>query len=95
MDRELYERLRKRILMFYFAAGINLVMGLWVMSVGATQAASGMLVIIVLIFFAFAALNFYMARKLKKQWDDHVRQHQPKAGDEVTEEQVTKEQVTK
>ena len=78
MDRELYERLRKRILMFYFAAGINLVMALWVMSVGATQAASGMLVIIVLIFFAFAALNFYMARRLRRQWDDYVRQNQPR-----------------
>ena len=78
MDRELYERLRKRILMFYFAAGINLVMALWVMSVGTTQAASGMLAIIVLIFFAFAALNFYMARRLKRQWDDYVRQNQPR-----------------
>ena len=79
MDRDLYERLRKRMLMFYFAAGINLVMALWVLSVGAMQAASGMLVIIVLIFFAFAALNFYMARRLKAQWDDYLRKQQPKA----------------
>ena len=85
MDRDLYERLRKRMLMFYFAAGINLVMALWVMSVGATQAASGTLVIVTLIFFAFAALNFYMARVLKKQWDDHLRRHQPpQTSDEVT-----------
>ena len=92
MDRDLYERLRKRILMFYFAAGINLVMALWVMSVGTTQAASGMLVIIVLIFFAFAALNFYMARRLKAQWDDYVRQHQAPqpAGDDAAKQEVTK-----
>ena len=87
MDRELYARLRKRMLMFYFAAGINLLMALWVMSVGATQAASGTLVIVTLIFFAFAALNFYMARVLKKQWEDHLRQQQPT---QTTSDEVTK-----
>ena len=85
MDQGLYERLRKRMLMFYFAAGINLVMALWVMSVGAAPGASGgMLAVIALIFLAFAALNFYMARRLKKQWDDYLRQHSPQTSDEVT-----------
>ena len=76
MDRDLYSRLRKRMLMFYFAAGINLVMSIWVLSVGAGLVATGMLAVVVLIFFAFAALNFYMARVLKKQWDAHLRQQQ-------------------
>ena len=82
LDRDLYERLRKRILMFYFAAGINLVMALWVLSVGSGQIASGTIGIIVLIFFTFAALNFYMARMLRKQWDAHVRQRQQNARSE-------------
>lgn len=83
IDRNLYQRLRKRILMFYFAAGINLVMALWVLSVGAGKVASNTLWLIVLIFLVFAALNFYMARTLKKQWDNHVRQLSAKSGDEA------------
>ena len=76
LDRDLYARLRKRMLMFYFAAGINLVMALWVLSAAAGQVASGTIGIIVLVFLGFAALNFYMARTLQKQWDAHVRQRQ-------------------
>lgn len=73
VDPELYNRLRRRMLMFYFAAGVNLVMALWALSVGATQTASGTLMIVVLIFIVFAALNFYMARRLKNQWDAYLR----------------------
>ena len=84
IDRNLYARLRKRILMFYFAAGINLLMALWVLSVGAGKVEAGTLWLIVLIFLAFTALNFYMARTLKKQWDNHVRQNSPPPTDEAT-----------
>ena len=84
VDRTLYERLRRRMLMFYFAAGINLVMALWVLSVGAGKAASGTLWLIVLVFLGFAALNYYMARRLKRQWDDYLRQLQAQS-DAVTQ----------
>jgi hypothetical protein len=85
VDRDLYGRLRKRMLMFYFAAGINFVMALWVLSVGSGKVDAGTLWLIVLIFLAFAALNFYMARVLKRQWDNHLRQQGPQqTSDEVT-----------
>lgn len=84
VDRDLYERLRKRMLMFYFAAGINGVMAVWVISVGAGQVASGTLAIILVMFLAFAALNFYMARVLRKQWDAHLRGQSPKSPDQAT-----------
>ena len=84
IDRNLYERLRKRILMFYFAAGINLLMALWVLSVGAGKVEAGTLWLIVLIFLSFTALNFYMARTLKRQWDNHVRQNSAPPPDETT-----------
>ena len=84
IDRNLYERLRKRMLMFYFAAGINFVMALWVLSIGMGQVAAGTVGLIVLVFLVFAALNFYMARTLKRQWDNHLRQHGGNPGDEVT-----------
>ena len=73
MDTELYKKVRKRMLMFYFAAGANLLMGMWVFSAGGAVAA-GTRMTIVLIFLVFAALNYYMARKLGRQWAAHVRQ---------------------
>ena len=87
MDQDLYTRLRKRMLMFYFAAGINLVMALWVMSVGAGQIAGSTLAMVLLMFLAFAAINFYMARVLRRQWDKYVQQQQqqrPDGGEAVT-----------
>ena len=84
-DTDLHSRLRKRMLMFYFAAGINLVMAVWIAAVGSTQVASGTVWTVMLIFFAFAALNFYMARVLQKQWDAHVRQIRQQAGERVNE----------
>jgi membrane protein implicated in regulation of membrane protease activity len=86
MDQDLYARLRKRMLMFYFAAGINLVMALWVASVGAGQVAGGTFAMVLLIFLGFAAVNFYMARVLRRQWDQHIQQQQqrPDGGDAVT-----------
>ena len=80
MDPELHKKLRKRLLMFYFAAGMNLVMAMWVFSAGG-QVASGTRTAIVLVFLAFAALNWYMARKLKKQWDAYLRQQQAPANE--------------
>lgn len=83
VDRDLHARLRKRMLMFYFAAGVNLVMAVWVISAGAGQVATGTLAIILVMFLAFAALNFYMARVLRKQWDAHVRGQFPKPADQA------------
>ena len=82
VDRDLYQRLRKRMLMFYFAAGINFVMSMWVLSVAAGQVGGGTVWVIVLVFLAFAALNFYMARLLKKQWDEHLRKLKDAGGAE-------------
>ena len=66
-------QLRKRILMFYFAAGINLVMATWVVSVGSGQVASGTLTTITIVFIVFAGLNYYVARYLQKKWAREVR----------------------
>lgn len=61
------KQLRKRMLIFYFAAGVNLLMGFWVMSAGSSQAGGGGTVtLIMLVFLGFAALNYYMARKIGK-----------------------------
>ena len=60
-------QLRKRVLLFYFAAGVNLLMALWVGSVGgSSQAGGGTVTVVTLVFIGFAGLNYYMARKLQK-----------------------------
>ena len=60
-------QLRKRVLLFYFAAGVNLLMALWVGSVGgSSQAGGGTVTLITLVFIGFAGINYYMARKLQK-----------------------------
>jgi hypothetical protein len=59
-------QLRKRMLLFYFAAGVNFLMAFWVWSVGASQAPGGTLTLITLVFLAFAGLNYYMARRISK-----------------------------
>ena len=59
-------QLRKRMLMFYFAAGVNLLMAFWVFSVGA-QTAGGTFTAIMLVFLGFAGVNYYMARRIGKQ----------------------------
>jgi hypothetical protein len=60
-------QLRKRVLLFYFAAGVNLLMALWVGSVGgSSQAGGGTVTLVTLVFIGFAGVNYYMARKLQK-----------------------------
>jgi hypothetical protein len=70
------DSLRKRILLFYFAGGINLFMAVYVVSAGAGTAAASTLVTIALLFVAFAILNFYLARKLRTRWSQLARQGQ-------------------
>jgi hypothetical protein len=70
------KNVRKRILMFWFAAGLNLCMSLYVFAAGASQG-GGTLTLIAFVFLAFAALNFYVARLLSKRLDAHLRGRQP------------------
>jgi hypothetical protein len=86
------DSLRKRILLFYFAGGINLFMGVYVMSAGAGTVDSGTLLTISLVFIVFAVLNFYVARKLRTRWSQLVRHAQ--AQDQPKPEAANSRQVT-
>jgi hypothetical protein len=68
--------LRKRMLLLYFAGGVNLFMAIYVMSAGGGVIEPGKLTTIAVIFIAFALLNFYLARKLRTQWTRLTRQAQ-------------------
>jgi hypothetical protein len=59
-------QLRKRMLMFYFAAGVNLLMSFWVATAGGSQAGGGTLIAVMFVFLGFAGLNYYMARRIHK-----------------------------
>jgi hypothetical protein len=66
--------IRKRMLLFYFAGGVNLFMAIYVMSAGAGTVEPGKLTTIAVIFIAFALVNFYVARKLRIQWNRLTRE---------------------
>lgn len=73
--------LRKRILMFYFAAGLNVVMGIIVLASGSGVAAQGTLWLIALVFLAFAGLNYYLARTLRKRYEQLARERPARASE--------------
>ena len=76
-------QLRKRVLLFYFAAGVNLLMALWVGSVGgSSQASGGTVTVVTLVFIGFAGLNYYMARKLQKYLRGLLQQRPAAPGDD-------------
>ncbi len=69
------ERLRRRIIMFYLAGGINLVLGLYVLLQGGAFLEPSKVTMLSLFFFGFAAVDFYFPYAMKKKW----RQEQQKA----------------
>ena len=72
MAERMPDQLRRRILMFYFAAGINIIMAMWAGASGVV--AGGMLTAIILVFLGFAWMNFYVAKMLRKKWEAGARQ---------------------
>lgn len=77
-----YATLKKRVLMFYFAAGLNALMGFYVITAGSAIAERGTVWLIACVFIAFAGLNYYMARTMVRRWEAQARQqrHEPEAG---------------
>jgi hypothetical protein len=61
-------RLKKRILAFYFAGVVNLVLGVYVLLAGIGTMESGTAMLIALFFLGFAAVDFYFPEIIKKKW---------------------------
>ena len=85
MTPQMDPRYRRRILMFYFAAGINIVMAMYVVTMGSGQIAGGTLGLITLVFLGFAFVNFYFAKMLKRRFEAQVREQFGKTGEQVKE----------
>jgi uncharacterized membrane protein YfcA len=62
------ERLKKRILMFYLAGVINAFLGFYVAIEGRAYLPPETVRWLALFFFAFAAVDFWFPRVLKKKW---------------------------
>jgi uncharacterized membrane protein len=63
-------RLQKRIMMFYLAGVINAFLGLYVVFEGRNFLPPETLRWLALFFFAFAAVDFWFPRVLKKKWTE-------------------------
>lgn len=62
--------LKRRIFAFYFAGFINLVLGLYVLVNGRSFVEPTTWLILLLLFFGFAAVDFWFARTLKTRWHE-------------------------
>jgi hypothetical protein len=62
------EKLKRRIIMFYIGGIINSLLGLYVLIEGASFLPSGTARVLVLVFLAFAAVDFYFPYALKRKW---------------------------
>ena len=62
------DRIRKRVLAFYFAGFLNLILGLYVLLYGRNLVEQGTWYLLLAFFFGFAAVDFWFARNLRKNW---------------------------
>jgi uncharacterized membrane protein YfcA len=63
-------RLKKRIMLFYLAGVINAFLGLYVVIEGRAFLPPETLRWLALFFFAFAAVDFWFPRMLRKKWEE-------------------------
>ena len=64
-------RLKKRMLMFYLAGIFNAVLGVYILLEGRKFLPQGTVLLLVVFFFGFAAVDFYFPRLLKRKWLEH------------------------
>ena len=70
------DKFRKRILAFYFAGFLNLVLGLYVLIYGRAMLEQGTWLLLLAFFFGFAAVDFWFPRVLKRKWREAQRRLQ-------------------
>ena len=73
MAEQMHPQLRKRILMFYFAAGIQLVLAMMVAFAGSAALSGTVMAAIIIVCLGFAYVNFHVAKSLTKKWEAEVR----------------------
>jgi uncharacterized membrane protein YfcA len=63
-------RLQKRIMLFYFAGVVNAILGLYVVIEGRSFLPAETVRWLALFFFAFAAVDFWFPKMLKRKWQE-------------------------
>ena len=69
------DKFKRRIIAFYFAGFVNLVLGLYVLVQGRALVEPTMWLVLLFFFFGFAAVDFWFARNLKKKWMEAYQEH--------------------
>jgi hypothetical protein len=77
------KKLKKRITLFYIGGVFNGVLGIYVLLQGSTFLPSDTAHMLVLIFFAFTALDFYFPHAIKKKWLAENAARQAQGSDQV------------
>jgi hypothetical protein len=67
-------RLKKRMLMFYLAGIFNAVIGVYILLEGRKFLPEGTVLLLVVFFLVFAAVDFYFPRLMKRKWLEHQAQ---------------------
>jgi hypothetical protein len=67
---EMDERLKKRILLFYAAAGVNVLLGLFVLVFGREILGPDKMVMLMVVCGAFTLLNLVMPGMIKRKWKE-------------------------
>ena len=62
------ERIKRRMLAFYFAGFLNLVLGLYVLIYGRAMLEQGTWLLLLAFFFGFAAVDFWFPSVLRRNW---------------------------
>ena len=75
------ERLKRRMLLFYLAGVVNLILGLYVLVFGGGFLENDKVMIMSFFFLAFAAVDFYFPYAMKRKWraDQAARAKTPAA----------------
>lgn len=79
--QDIEEKLRKRILAFYFAGVVNLVIGIYILLEGAKFMAPGTAMLVAVFFLAFAAVDFYFPTLMKKRWREYQEEVRRQGGE--------------
>ncbi|HXF68103.1 MAG TPA: hypothetical protein VNK67_15580 [Burkholderiales bacterium] len=71
----MHDKFRNRVLAFYVAGFLNLVLGLYVLIHGRALVEQTMWYILLFFFFGFAAVDFWFARNLRRKWIEAYQEH--------------------
>ena len=76
------DRLKKRIFAFYLAGVVNAFLGLYVLIEGFSFLPRNTVLILVVFFFGFAAVDFYFPMAMKRKWLEQQKELQRKQSEQ-------------